>query len=75
MKALILVSVIFLFTSCNQPTIDEEVKVLCDCYSGVGEELDCNQLMDEIIIKYEFDPEAVSQIRDKVQDCIYDESK
>jgi hypothetical protein len=69
-KALILCLLIY---SCSTKTIQEELDDWCNCEKKANEDVSildsCNQIMIDISLKYEFDPEAVPVIQQKVKKC------
>ncbi|MFZ9028972.1 MAG: hypothetical protein ACO2Z9_08135 [Crocinitomicaceae bacterium] len=59
--------------SCENKTIDQEVKEYCDCQkevqNGKREVGECTALANQISDKYQFDPEAVEEISEKIKNC------
>ena len=69
-KALILG---LLICSCSTKTIEQELDDWCNCEKKAIEDVSildsCNQMMIDISLKYEFDPEAAPIIQQKVKQC------
>lgn len=69
-KVLFYIQILF---SCTSNNIQNELDSWCKCEKEASENpsiLDsCNQIMIDISIKYEFDPESVPLIRKKVKNC------
>lgn len=59
--------------SCENKTIDQEVKEYCDCQKEVlngNKDLnDCTALANQISDKYQFDPAAAEEISEKIKNC------
>lgn len=59
--------------SCENKSIDQEVQEYCDCQqaaqNGEREMTECMEIANEISDKYQFDPEAVDEIREKIKNC------
>jgi hypothetical protein len=70
MKYLIVIFIGLLISSCAS-TVKEEMKEYCDCIHGSEEysEGDCMKMIEEITIKYEFDPEAATEIQEELEKC------
>ena len=70
MKYLAIIVVGLLISSCG-PTIEEEMKDYCDCIHGDEgyAEGDCMKMIEDITMKYEFDPEAATEIEEELRKC------
>ena len=71
LKLLFGLSILLAIQSCQSSSVKEDVSAYCDCIHGelsfqVGE---CVELREEIIRKYEYDPEALIEIEKELLDC------
>lgn len=60
-------------TSCNEPSVEEEIDAICECVKSAtnNEEMKkCKTKMDEISDKYAFDPEAAETIKKRLKECV-----
>lgn len=59
--------------SCENKTIDQEVKEYCECQkeamNGDKEMSECTAIANHISDKYQFDPEAATEISEKIKNC------
>lgn len=71
---LFIVALVFLATqSCENKTLDQEIKEYCDCQKGVLDRVrdfnECQEMAIEISDKYQFDPIAAEEISEKIKNC------
>lgn len=59
--------------SCENKTIDQEVQEYCDCQkealNGNKDLAECTRIANRISDKYQFDPEAATEISEKIKNC------
>ena len=59
--------------SCKNTSIEQDMDRYCDCRKKLLEkEIEqekCLDIMEELSMKYEFDPEASDQIRNEIKKC------
>ena len=72
-KQFMVIAFLFVFSGCNQNTVQEDMKAYCECIREnknniEGREL-CYQLMEEIIKRYEFNPQAMKELVDEAEKC------
>ena len=65
----IVLSILIISTACGSSTIKEDMDAYCDCMQQKDITL-CNEMKNELIKKYEFDPEASSYIVERLRDCV-----
>lgn len=72
------VMLVLTFQSCENKSIDQEVQEYCDCQESVQmgdrDMKECLQIANDISDKYQFDPEAVDEIREKIKNCSDDQN-
>jgi hypothetical protein len=60
-------------TACNESSVHEDMDRYCDCLQKNKTNQDgreeCLLLMEEILQKYEYDPEALQEILKASEDC------
>lgn len=71
---LLIVALVFLaIQSCENKTLDQEIEEYCDCQKGVLDRVrdfhECQEIATEISDKYQFDPIAADEIREKIKNC------
>lgn len=72
LRFLVGVFVLICGSSCESSSVSEDVAKFCECQSdriNVENDSKCDQIMEEIVIKYEFDPEALVEIQQLLQEC------
>lgn len=63
---------IALITSCSTSTVEEDVDAYCQCVQKMKSDQDkkrCNDLAQEMLDKYSYDPRAADYIETHVKDC------
>lgn len=73
MRILLILFTGLLISSCSTTTVKEDMDEYCDCiqkykHDPEGRE-SCYELMENIIQKYEYDHEAMTQIVDEASKC------
>lgn len=74
-KNLRFVLVLFMFLGligCESSSVSEDVSKYCSCKSKIDQSTtqeECNAIIEEIVIKYEYEPEALIEIQQKLQEC------
>lgn len=60
-------------SSCETKSVDEDMNEYCNCVRDAAKNerkfKECQDKMIEISLKYEFDPEAVEVIQNRVSEC------
>lgn len=62
--------IILLLAGCSNDTLEKDMDNYCNCLessSRLGQS--CAQIMEEIVKKYEFDPEAPAYISQRIKEC------
>ena len=61
----------FFIASCNQTSVEDDMAEYCDCIKanngGFGER--CKIVLEEIVVKYEYDPDASEYIVEHLNSC------
>jgi hypothetical protein len=75
LKKLRIVLVLFILVgmfSCESRSVSEDINAYCMCKSQIDQSTtqdDCNEIIEEIVLKYEYDPEVLIEIQQKLQEC------
>lgn len=57
---------------CENRSVSEDVALYCQCKSNIDKtttRADCNKIIEEIVVKYEYDSEALIEIQKSLQAC------
>lgn len=69
----------FSVTSCENTSVEQDMDNFCECrraaQKGERELSDCEKILDEMVVKYQFDPEAVEVIKEKSKTCFNDSTQ
>lgn len=60
------------FIGCEIDSVSDDVSKYCVCKSQIDQSTtqeDCNRIIEEIVLKYEYDSEALIEIQQKLQEC------
>jgi hypothetical protein len=72
-QTLILVTILSIFSSCRNDELAKEVESYCNCLSknvlDPDGRLDCIEMMEELLLKYEKQPRNKAKIIELVGDC------
>ncbi len=58
--------------SCENGSVSEDVAQYCDCKNELNlfdSSEECDLIIEEIVVKYEYDPEALIEIQRLLQEC------
>lgn len=74
MKKLIFpIGILFMLASCQNTTVEQDVQKYCDCVKNAQHDISktqqCADIMNDIIVKYEYDPEASDKLQHLVNEC------
>lgn len=60
------------FIGCETSSVSEDVAKYCTCKSNIDVTTtrdECNKIIEEIVVKYEYDSEALIEIQKSLQAC------
>jgi hypothetical protein len=63
----------FTFIGCESSSVSEDVAMYCECKSNIDEtttQAECNKIIEGIVVKYEYDSEALIEIQESLQACM-----
>ena len=75
MKYIFSLFCIVLLTCCQNTSVQEDAKRYCNCMEDSEKDLkECAAIIDELTMKYEFDPVAADELSKYLSDCMNEEN-
>ncbi len=71
-RIVLVLFILFALIGCDNNSISDDLDKYCNCKIELGKTTtreDCNKIIEEIVLKYEYDSEALVEIQQKLQEC------